>query len=247
MGRKVVGGSVVAAGLAAAAIAGFGVVGAQGKDGAVAAQAPARFADVDVFAEVNTTDGDAALQMRLSAEQNWRRVNLTDPKGRRLLDLGSAGSMRRQGLVALSLESGERTFDELSLSKFKARFPRGRYTFRGTTASGRRIVGSARLTHTIPAGARITAPAANTTVDPSGLVIRWEGVTRPKGVKIAGYDVLVAGDETDREVAVSLGPGARSFALPAGFLEPKTAYIIELITRERSGNLSITEIGFKTR
>lgn len=248
MSRKVVGGSVVAAGLAAAAVAGgFGVVGAAGKHGGAAAQAPLRFTDVDIIAEVNATDGDAALLMTLGAENNWSRVSLTDPKGRNVLTIGSSGRLRTQGLIGLTLETGERAFDELSLAKFKGRFPKGRYTFRGTTLTGRRIVGSATLTHTIPGGARITAPAANSTVDPtSGVIVRWQGVTRPSGVKISGYDVIVAADESNREVAMELGPGARSAELPASFLERGQGYVVEVIARERSGNQSITEIGFKT-
>jgi hypothetical protein len=247
MSRKVVGGSVVAAGLAAAAAGGFGVVGAAGKDGGAAAQSPLRFTDADVIAEVNATDGDAALLMKLGAENNWSRVSLTDPKGRRLFAFGSSGRLRTQGVVGLTLETGERAFDEFSLAKFKARFPKGRYTFRGTSLTGRRMVGTATLTHTIPGGARITAPAANSTVNPtSGVIVRWQGVTKPSGVKISGYDVIVAADESNREVVMELGPGARSAELPASFLERGQGYVVEVIARERSGNQAITEIGFKT-
>lgn len=247
MVRKVVGGGAVAAGLATAAIVGLGVVGAEGKDGATAAQAPARFVDVDVFAEVNRTDGDAALQLRLSAEDNWRRVALRDPKGRTVLSLAGSGSLRRQGLIALDIESGERTFDELSLSKFKARFPRGRYTFRGSTLGGRRIVGSARLSHSIPAGGRITAPAANSTIDPTGLVVRWNAGTLRGGGRVAAYEVVLAADESDRELTMILGPGARSAEIPDSFLERGQGYFVEVIAVGENGNKSIREIAFKTR
>ncbi len=249
MDRRIVGGSFAAAGLAAAAaVAGFGVVGASGKDGrGAAAQAPLRFAIVDVFAEVNATDGDATLIALVDAEENWRRVSLTGPGGRKLFDFASSGSLRRQGLVGIELEAGERAFDEFSLAKFKARFPKGRYTFRGATPTGRRVVGTATLTHTIPGGARITAPAANATVDRTGLVIRWEGVTRPSGVKISGYEVALAADESDRELSMSLGPGARTATIPDFFLEPGQGYVVEIIARERSGNQTSTERAFKTR
>jgi hypothetical protein len=146
----------------------------------------------------------------------------------------------------MTLETGERAFDELPLSKFKARFPRGRYTFRGSTATGRRIVGSATLSHSIPGGARITAPAANSTVDPTGLVIRWAGVTKPTGVRIRGYDVVLGG-ESNRELTMALGPGARSADIPDSFLERGQSYVVEVIARAHSGNQSITEIAFKTR
>lgn len=239
--RKVVGGSVLAAGLAAAAVAGSGVVGAEERTRA--AQSPLRFTEIDVFAEINRTDGDAAFLMTVAAEDNWRRVSLRDPRGRRVLDLSSRGTLARQGLIGLELESGERAFDELPLSKFKARFPRGRYTFRGTTASGRRIVGSARLSHSFPGGARITAPAANSTVAPGPLVISW---TRPSGPRVATYEIAIAADEAQDELTATIGGSRTSFTVPDGFLKAKEGYTLELIAVAASGNKGIREIAFKT-
>jgi hypothetical protein len=163
------------------------------------------------------------------------------------MSLSGSGSLRRQGLTALEIESGERTFDELSLAKFKARFPRGRYTFRGTTLSGRRIVGSARLSHAIPSGGRITAPAANSTIDPAGLVIRWDAATPSGGGRISAYEVVLAAEESNRELTMVLGPGARSAEIPDSFLERGEGYVLEVIARAENSNLSIREISFKTR
>ena len=231
--------------LLAAAVGGATAAGAGGREGAAAQRKPIRFEVSDLFIEINATDGDAGLQMDLDGE-DWRRLVLRDPSGRTLMDATNKGRLRGYGLTGMTFESSEPPFSEVPLRRFKARFPEGLYTFRGMTIEGRRLVGSDRLTHDFPAGPRVLAPAEDATVDPAGLVVRWEPVTRPRGIRIVRYIVIVTEAATERELSLELGPGARSATIPAGFMARGREYAVEVLARERSGNQTITEVPFRT-
>ena len=160
--------------LIATALATLGLIGA---GGAVLAQSqtgeaagrPARLAEATLIIEVNGTDGDAGLQFFLDGEA-WRSMTVSDPKGRTVLDIDAEGRLKNWGLTELFSESNEPPFDEVPLAEFKARFPAGIYRFSGETIEGRKIVGSARLSHDIPDGPSITAPGDGATVDRAGVV-----------------------------------------------------------------------------
>ena len=212
---------------------------------AAAGQQPLRFVKSDLFVEINGTDGDAGLQMDLGGAV-WRRLTVRDPRGRIIVDVRGEGRLRNYGIADLFFESAEPPFDEVPLSRFKARFPEGRYSFSGTTPRGRRIVGSDRLTHDIPSRPNVLAPAEDAVVDPAGLAVRWEPVTRPSGIRIVRYQVIVTAEETERALSMDLGPSITTATIPPGFLEPRTRYAVEVIARERSGNQTITETPFRT-
>lgn len=244
MRAKLIGAPAVVA-LMAAAVGGATAVGSGGREDAATQRKPLRFEVADLFIEVNATDGDAGLQMNLDGE-DWRRLILRDPSGRALVDVSNRGRLRGYGLSGMTFESSEPPFSEMPLRRFKARFPEGRYTFRGTTVEGRRLVASDRLTHDIPRGPRVLAPTENAVVDPADLLVRWEPVTRPRGVRIVRYLVIVTEAGTERELSMELGPRARSAAIAPGFLARGREYAVEVLARERSGNQTITEVPFRT-
>jgi hypothetical protein len=253
MAGKIVGGSVALA-LVTAVV---GVVGPVGRDGAAAtgsgpdraAQAaqrkPIRFEASDLFISVHATDGDAGLQMDLEGE-DWTRLTLRDPNRRTVIDVKVKGRLRGHGVTGMTFEGSDKPFDEVPFRKFKARFPKGRYSFRGTTVEGRRLIGSDRLTHRVPEAPVVLAPTEDAVLDPQGLVVRWEAVTRPRGIRIVHYRVLVTEEASGRELSVELGPGATSAAVPADFLGRGGEYKVELLAREKSGNQTITEVPFKS-
>jgi hypothetical protein len=210
-----------------------------------AAQRPLRFVKSDLFVEINGTDGDAGLQMDLGGEV-WRRLTIRDPRGRIIVDVRGEGRLRNYGIADLFFESAEPPFDEVPLSRFKARFPEGRYTLNGTTVEGRRLIGSDRVTHSVPKKPVVLAPAENAVVDPAGLAVRWEPVTRPSGINIVRYVVIVTEESSERELSMDLRPDATSAAIPAGFLERGAEYKVEVLARAKSGNQTISEISFKT-
>jgi Fibronectin type III domain len=145
----------------------------------------------------------------------------------------------------LFFEASEPSFDEVPFSRFKKRFPEGRYTFRGRTVEGRRLAGADRLSHLIPARPNITFPADGAEVDPNGFTVTWEPVTRPAGVDIATYVVTVV--QGDRELNMDVPGSETSATIPGQFLEPGTRSELEVLSREKSGNQTITALEFRTR
>ena len=207
---------------------------------------PLRFEQHELYIEYNATDGDAGLQLAADAE-DWRRFTLLDPRGKTLIDVRAEGRLRRPfGLSELFLEASEPAFTKVPFSTFKKRFPGGRYRFRGVASDGRRLAGSDRLSFVIPAAPKVTFPTKGAQVDPDGFKVTWERVTRPAGVRIVSYQLIV--DQGGRELSMYLPPDATGATIPGEFLEAGTATGGELLARERSGNQTITALpSFRTR
>jgi hypothetical protein len=238
--RIALGAALLALGGASAGIvAGAGT----GADGTATTQRPLELAKSDLFIEINATDGDAGLQLDLDGEP-WSQLAIFDPNGRRVMEVAGQGRLRGYGLTGLTFESAEPPFDEVPFARFRARFPEGRYVFRGRTVEGRPLVGAARLTHHIPKGPVLVFPAEDAVVAPEQLVIRWRAAGEPRGVEIVRYQVIVIHERSDREVAIDLPATATSATVPPEFLSPAGEYKVEVLARERSGNQTITEVPF---
>jgi Fibronectin type III domain len=232
--------------VAVAVIAIASVVIAAGVAGGSAAQQrkPLRYAEHDLFIETNATDRDAGLQLDLDAE-DWRSLTIRDPSGEPIVGVQAKGPLRPLGLTELFFEASEPSFDEVPFSRFKKRFPEGRYTFRGRTVEGRRLAGADRLSHVIPRRPNVTFPADGVQLDPNGFTVTWEPVTRPRGVDIATYVVTVV--QGDRELNMDVPGSETSATIPGQFLEPGTRSELEVLAREKSGNQTITALKFRTR
>jgi hypothetical protein len=244
---------ITLAAASAAAIAvpdGGGASGAAGKSAttaptAEAAKKPLRYEDHELFIETNATDGDAGLQQELDGE-DWRSTKLRDKKGRALVDVRAKGKLRNFGLTELFFEAAEPSFDEFPFRKFKKRFPEGKYTWRGQTVDGRKLVGSDRLSHLVPDGPVITFPTEGAQVDPDGFTITWEPVTTPAGVEIVRYIVIV--DQETRSVELELDGSATSADIPGQVLEPGTELGGEVLAKDKNGNQTITALpSFRTK
>jgi hypothetical protein len=232
--------------LAVAALAG-GVAVAQSTAGSSATHAakPVHLEEATMIIEVNATDGDAGLQVFLDGEA-WKSMTITDPNGRRILDVGPRGRLGGLGLTELFSESEEPTFRELPLAKFKRKFPEGRYRFVGKTADGRKLVGSAKFSHDTPPGPNITAPAEGAVVAPNAAVASWDPVSASGGIEISGYRAIVERENPLRTFQVELPASAHGVTIPAEYLEPDTKYKLEVQAIERSGNQTISELEFRT-
>ena len=150
------------------------------------------------------------------------------------------------GLSELFLEASEPPFTKVPFTTFKKRFPAGTYRFEGVAGNGRRLVGSDRLTFVVPAAPKVTFPTRGARVSPNGFKVTWEPVTRPKGVRIVTYQVIV--NQGARELSMYLPPDATSATIPGEFLQPGMKAGGELLAREKSGNQTITALPpFKTR
>ena len=193
--------------------------------------------------EVNSTDGDAGFQIDLDHEP-WRSVTLRTPDRQKVLDVINLGVLRGYGLTELFSESSEPPFTEFPLAQFKKLFPEGDYVLEGVAIDGTLMRSVVTLTHDFPAGPKITAPIADSTVGADELVVRWKPVTRPAGIKIVAYEVLVVSDaDPVRVFSVDLPANATSVAVPAEFLLDGD-YKVEVLAIEKSGNQTLSEIAF---
>jgi hypothetical protein len=248
MGRRL--GAVVLlltfAAVSAGAVAASGGGGASSRSAEAAKRKPLRFEQHELYIEYNATDGDAGLQLAADAE-DWKRFELLDTNGKSLIDVHASGRLRRPfGLSELFLEASEPPFTKVPFGTLKRRFPKGRYRFRGVASNGRRLVGSDRLSFVVPAAPRVTFPTQGAQVDPDGFKVVWEPVTRPAGVEIVTYQLIV--NQGDRELSMYLPPSATSATIPGEFLEPGTETGGELLAREKSGNQTITALpSFRTK
>jgi hypothetical protein len=222
------------------AVAASGVGGTSDPSAQAAKKEPLRFEQHELYIEYNATDGDAGLQLAADAE-DWKRFTLLDTTGKVLVDVRAQGRLRRPfGLSELFLEASEPPFAKVPFATLKKRFPEGRYRFRGVAGDGRRLVGSDRLSFVIPAAPRVTFPTKGAQVDPDGFKVTWERVTKPAGVKIVTYQLIV--NQGSRELSMYLPPSATSATISGEFLQPATKTDGELLARERSGNQTITAL-----
>jgi hypothetical protein len=250
MFRKLVAGISTVAIAAGAAVVWSGLVtassGRLGNEAAHSAPAkPIRFEQHDLYIEYNATAGDAGLQLGADAE-SWKRFTLYDTEGKVLIHIGSRGRLRKPfGLSELFLEASEPAFTEVPFAKFKRRFPEGTYRFRGVTDNGRRLVGKDELSHLIPHAPNVTSPTEGELVDPDGFAVAWDPVTKPPGVKIVTYQVIVI--QGDRELSMYVPPSVTSVTIPGEFLEPGAKTGGEVLARDVSGNQTIRELpSFRT-
>ena len=243
--RRRVGALAVLLTLAAASA---GAIAAAG-DGAgdPAKRKPIPYEINDLFIETNATDGDIGLQLLADVDE-WDKFTLRDPKGRKLMmKAQTKGRLHGWGLTELFWETAEPEFSELPLSKFKKRFPEGKYRFRGRSVEGGKIVGADRLTHVIPAGPVITSPTKDEEVNANSLTVSWEPVTQPAGVEIVSYQVVVD-QEPVEVVTLNLGADVTSVDIPDEALTPGAPETkVEVLAREKSGNQTISEVPFSVK
>ncbi len=204
------------------------------------------FDDARIFIEVNETDGDSGLQIKLDAE-GWKWVKVFDPNGKQIFHVVGGGGVRKTGLTELSFESAEPGFDELPLDEFLDRFPEGKYRFVGKTIEGDKLIGSATLTHTLPDAPVLLSPEEDSVQDPNDTVIEWEPVADPEGSEIVGYEVIVEQEEPVLRVFSAVLPAtASSLTVSPEFLLSNTVYKYEVLAIEKSGNQTLSESTFKT-
>lgn len=226
------------------AILAVGILAAIPITATAADRATVEFKRAVLRVEVNATDGDAGLQIDLDHEP-WRSISVRAPDGREILEVEADGVLRDYGLTELFSESSEPPFSEFPLAEFKQLFPEGDYVFEGRTIDGTRMRNTFTLTHDFPAGPEITAPAADATVSPTDLVVRWQPVTQPAGVEIVRYQVLVISeDDPAHEFSATLPGDASSIAIPAEFLATAGTYKTEVLAIEASGNQTLSELSF---
>jgi hypothetical protein len=120
-----------------------------------------------------------------------------------------------------------RTADDVPIDELLALFPEGQYKFFGQTVEEKRLVGTATLTHAVPA----EPSNVSARVGPGNtLIISWDAITDSaagfpdKSINIVGYQVIVAAFQVtvpatitsvtvSPEFVASLAPGDHPFAV----------------------------------
>jgi hypothetical protein len=211
-------------------------------DDANAAKAQVPFEVTKIFFEYNSTDNDLGVHVFLDGE-DWRSLEIINPRGRSIFEVESGGGFRELGLTELFFEGAEPSLDEVPLEELLDLFPEGEYRFSGRTVERDRIVGTARLTHAIPAG----PPNVSAEVGAgNSLIIRWGAVTNPpagfpnRPIVIVGYQVIVGSFQ------VTLPASARSVTVSPEFVASLSSgeHSFEVLAIEAGGNQSITETSF---
>ena len=224
---------------------------------AVSAETPLKEAKLNI--EHNATDGDTGFQGFMDAD-GWKQLTVAGPGGE-VLRFEGRGKVGRLGLAELFFETVEPAADDVPMEDLLKSMPAGKYRFSGTAMEmgegGGKIVGTALLTHDIPAGAVLLSPRGEETVPTEGLEVRWEPVTKTiKGgpVKIIAYQLIIEkAEEPDphmigkRGLSMYLPASVTEIVVPKGFLEPATPYTWEVLAIEESGNQTISASGFKTK
>jgi hypothetical protein len=212
---------------------------------------------IEFNSSANEGVGDVGIQVLLDGEP-WKLLKIEDPNGRKVLNIRASRSLQKQGLTELFFESSEPSLDEVPLSDFLARFPEGKYKFKGKTIEGQEIEGEATFTHVIPAGPVIVSPNEGDVLDPNDVVVRWEAVTEKiegsgaGDLEIVAYQVIV--ERTDNglldaaprifDIKLPATSGSsQGVTVPKEFLEPGIEYKFEVLAIEKGGNQTITEGG----
>ena len=195
------------------------------------------FSEAHLFFELNNTDGDLGIHALIDGDP-WKKLEIEDPRERKLLNIRVSGRLKRQGLTEIFFESAEPTFDELSPQRFFRRFREGTYEIEGKTLDGEELESEVELTHVMPAppepnvnglpaaqncdeedpGFDITFTTAPVTIawppvmtshpDPNG---GGAGVQPPVPVQIHNYEVVI---EVELEVNGESFPSVMHVVLP---------------------------------
>lgn len=236
---------------------------------------PAVFADDDdneipfdvaeIYFELNDTDGDLGIHALIDGDE-WKRLEIEDPRERKMLNIFVRGRLRRQGLTELFFESAEPTFDELAPERFFRRFPEGEYEIEGVTLEGEELESTAELTHLIPAppsgievsGVEILPDEVDCDEDipvvdgEDGIVISWDPVTHShlnlgrtnEFIEVVNYQVVVEEDESELVFSVHLPPDETAVTVPSEFIDLGDEFKFEILVREASGNQTAVESCF---
>lgn len=223
------------------------------------AQRPRRFAQAELFIELNDTDGDLGIHASLDGEP-WSELEIEGPGDRQLLNIFSRGQMRMQGLTQLSFESAEPSLDDLSPADFFRRFPEGRYEIEGRAQAGGTIEGTAFLSHVLaapPENILVSgAPAAEScdadllpTVN-APVTIDWDPVTRshpeigkPGRIQVRRYQLFLEGEGVS--LGLDLPPDVTEFEFPMSLTRSRHEYKFEIIVRTTAGNNTAVESCFR--
>jgi len=177
---------------------------------------------------------EAAIKMKAESEDFLESVEIRDPRGRRVFEVGGSIADHR-ALSGFVLETQELTLRELS----KLYLP-GEYDIQGRTMDGRRARGAAELSLDLLPEPIVLYPAEGAVGVPTSFVARW--APDPDAI---GYRVCAEQGENDGLV-VELPQGSESLVIPPGVLQGDKETFLEVGAIGPNGNSTLIEVEFRT-
>jgi hypothetical protein len=215
---------------------------------------PAPLKEAKLIIEHNATDEDTGFQAFIDSE-GWKRIDVAGPDGP-VLTFEARGKLRELGLTELFFETVEPENARVPLADILGVLPAGDYTFQGPSVDGPLTLGTAHLSHDIPAGPELTSPKEGASVPLNNLVMRWEPVEETihgQPIEIIRYQLIVEKDEEPdprhigkRQMSVYVSASVTSVSVPSEFLEPGTAYLWEVLAIAENGNQTLSSSEFTT-
>jgi hypothetical protein len=208
--------------------------------------------------EHNATDHDTGFQGAIDSE-GWKELTVTGPDGV-VLNFEGRGKLRNLGLTELFFETVEPENADVPINQLLSKLPAGNYSIAGTIPAnqgGGTTAGTARLTHVIPAGPVLRAPAPGANVPVGNLFVNWDPVTETINggpVTIIAYQLIIEKDGPPHRhmigkpgsLSMYLPPSVTQITIPGGFFEPGTPYQWEVLAIEKSGNQTLSSREFET-
>lgn len=218
-----------------------------------------------IFIETNCTDGDSGIQFSVDGE-SWDKLYIYGPHNNLIGNFTVRDGLGRLGLTELSFEGDEPQLvypqvfgciadePEETLAEFLDNYPAGRYCIAARGVDNEWFLATAQLSHRLPRGPSIIAPAEGAPQDPNNFVVSWSSSSQPPGVVIAGHHVSVEVEDESadfkRSFDIDLGPQAASVTVPSAFFDGVSALSdpemkVEVLVKATSGNQTITERPFE--
>ncbi len=225
--------------LAVLSVSAIALVGANPGSKAWANDDEIPFSEAKIFFELNNTDGDLGIHALIDGDP-WKKLEIEDPRERKLLDIRVSGRLKRQGLTEIFFESSEPTFDELAPQQFFRRFKEGTYEIEGKTLEGKELESEVEVTHVMPAPPETFVnpfpggtqcddqePGFDAPITSAPVTISWDpvvlshpdpmgggaGVQPPVAVEIHNYELVV---EVEVDVNGEEFPSVMHVVLPPG-------------------------------
>jgi hypothetical protein len=216
--------------------------------------------DAKLNIEHNATDSDTGFQGFIDSE-GWEKLDVIGPGGDVVLSFEGKGEVGSLGVTELFFETVEPANADVPIDEMLAKLPEGNYTIEGPTMEDGESLGTtagvALLTHDIPAGPVLMTPAPDAIVDAGELQIQWGAVSQTitgKPINVIAYQLIIEKDVTPHPHMIGklglqmyLPPTTTQIKVPAGFLEPGSAYNWEVLAIEESGNQTLSSSSFSTR
>ena len=206
--------------------------------------------------EHNATDQDTGFQGFVDSE-GWKNLVFTGPDGT-VLNIDGQGSLGDLGLTELFFETVEPENAEVPIEDVLAMLPEGSYTIKGASIDKGKTIGTAWLTHTIPAGPVLLSPAEGAVLPASqDLVVSWSPVDKTidgADATIIAYQLIIEKDAPPHPhmigkfgLSIYLPASTTTITIPSEFFEAGTTYNWEVLAIEESGNQTLSSGTFQTQ